>query len=64
MEKIEDVHKENFKLIKQYGLKVGDDVRGFTITHIHPLYGWIQTGNPHSPARVKDFIVYNLILPK
>ncbi len=50
---IEETHKENKKLILEYGLKVGkkyilkESVYSFaigsvfTISHIHSLYGWV-----------------------
>ena len=59
---IEDVHKENLKLIKKYNIKVGTILREKDnphniqyITHIHPLYGWIGNENIRPmPQRVSE----------
>ena len=46
---IKDIHKNNFKLIAKYNLKVGDClarkesniIHANIIKHIHSLYGWV-----------------------
>lgn len=45
---IDEVHKNNFEIIKKNNFKVGDILRHrsrklSTITHIHPIYGWVLT---------------------
>ena len=44
---IEEVHKNNFKLIKKHGIKKGNTFQHkeskviVEIESIHPLYGWV-----------------------
>ncbi len=45
--KIEEVHANNFKRMKELGFKPGDRLRHktlkycVTISHIHKIYGWL-----------------------
>lgn len=56
---IEEVHEENWELIKKYGLKDRMELPdGTHIWKIHCMYGWVYTTNINSPARVKDLIEY------
>jgi len=58
--KIEEVHANNFRLIQKHGLKVGTELKAkgkdayCQITHIHKLYGWVQTTNGCYPPLKQD----------
>jgi len=65
---IEEVHKENLKLISLHNIekgdvyllkpsKVGTNYPLYTVVrHTHILYGWVFCQDRSTPQRVKDFL--------
>lgn len=67
--KIEEVHKENFRLIEKHNIAKGNVLRlicdfkyfkkgnKFTISHIHSLYGWVLfEENGQLPQEVSELL--------
>ena len=61
---IEDVHRENFRLIEANGIDVGmyftpnhgTSGIGGTVKYIHGLYGWIIFDNANMPQRAATLL--------
>jgi hypothetical protein len=64
MMKIEEIHAENFRLIEEHKIKVGQyfasnhgtDGIGGTLEHIHGMYGWLIFSNTNMPQRVATLL--------
>ena len=62
--KIEDIHKENFKLIAEHSIYDGTrlmpkgNVLGpfVTVKYIHGLYGWIICDDTNVPQRASSLL--------